>query len=181
MHGGIDEGNNKSDFGVFTGRGTTIPDKQREFMIIRTLMAAAAVAIGVTAVLAQSEVLSSTKLMREQGQAMYRVLNGMVKGEIPYDQTKANEALASLTASAPKIPEAFPASIKGKTTADSRFSSSSKIWENRADFEEYAKNLAKAIAENRGKVTSLEGLKAAFPALSDNCTGCHNDYRVRKS
>ncbi|MBI3759978.1 MAG: cytochrome c [Deltaproteobacteria bacterium] len=164
-----------------TGRVSTIPDKQREFMIIRALMAAAAVAIGVTAVSAQSEVLSSTKLMREQGQAMYRVLNGMVKGEMPYDQAKADEALATLAGTAPKIPEAFPASIKGKTTPDSRFSTSAKAWENRADFEDYAKNLAKAIAENRGKVTSLEGLKAAYPALSDNCTGCHNDYRVRKS
>ncbi len=150
-------------------------------MIVRTLIAAAAAAVGVTAVSAQSEVLSSTKLMREQGQAMYRVLNGMVKGEVPYDQAKANEAIATLAGTAPKIPEAFPASIKGKTTSDSRFSTSPKAWDNRADFEEYAKNLAKAIADNRGKITSLEGLKAAFPAINDNCTGCHNDYRLRKS
>ena len=150
-------------------------------MITRIVFAVAAAAIGATAVWAQSTALPSTTIMKELGQSAYGVLNRMVKGEIPYDQAKADEALAKMAAAAPKIPEAFPASSKGKSTPDSRFQASSKVWDTRSDFEEYAANLTKAITDNRGKVTSLDGLKAAYPALVENCDGCHKDYRLRKS
>jgi cytochrome c556 len=129
--------------------------------------------------LADTEVLPSTALMKEQSQAMYRVLDKMVKGELPYDQGKANAAVDKLVMTSAKIPQAFPESIKGKTSTNSRYSTSPKAWSNRADFEEYAKNLSKAIAENRSKITSLEGLKGAYKEISDACNGCHDDYRLR--
>ncbi len=150
-------------------------------MISRVLLAAAVAALGMTAVSAQSDVLPSTALMKEQSQAMYGVLNRMAKGEIPYDQAKANDAIAKLATLTSKIPGAFPASSKGKMSPNTRYSASPKIWDNRADFEEYATNLAKAIADNRGKITGLDGLKAAYPQINDACNACHNDYRLRKS
>ena len=146
----------------------------------RFVAAIAIIALGATAVVAQSALLSSTSLMRDQARSMYSVLNKMVKGEIPYDQAKVDDAVAKLAADAAKIPAAFPASIKGKTSPDSRYSSSPKVWDNRADFEEYASNLSKAINEFRGKAKSLEALKAAYPALNDACSGCHEDYRLRR-
>jgi cytochrome c556 len=140
-----------------------------------------AVAVSATAVLAQSDDLSSTKLMKEQAGAMYGVLNRMQKGEIPFDQAKAEEALAKLATTSAQIPAAFPASNKGKSSPGSHFTASAKVWDNRADFEEYAHNLAKAIGDQKGKITSLDTLKAAYPKLVDNCNGCHQDYRQRKS
>ena len=149
--------------------------------MVRIVLAVAAAAIGITAVSAQSNVLPGTVAMKDMSQPMYGVLNRMVKGEVPYDQAKASEALAKLADVAPKIPQAFPASSKGKTSPDTRYSASPKVWDNRADFEEYASNLAKTIADSRGKVTSLEGLKAAYPEINDACNGCHQDYRLRRS
>ena len=149
--------------------------------MVRVVLAVAAAAVSVTVVSAQSNVLPSTATMKGMSQPMYGVLNRMVKGEVPYDQAKANEAIAKLADTAPKIPQAFPATSKGKTSPDTRYSASPKVWENRADFEEYATNLAKTIADNRGKVTSLDGLKAAYSEINDACNGCHQDYRLRKS
>ena len=150
-------------------------------MMTRIVLAIAVAAFGVTAVVAQSDLLSSTALMREQAQATYNVLNKMVKGEIPYEQAKVDDAVAKLVATAARIPQAFPASIKGKTSANTRYSASPKVWDNRADFEEYASNLSKAIVDLRGKAKSLDDLKAAYPALNDACNGCHQDYRLRRS
>ena len=41
--------------------------------------------------------------------------------------------------------------------------------------------MIKAIEDNRGKVTSLEGLKAAYPAVNAACNSCHETFRLRKS
>jgi cytochrome c556 len=135
---------------------------------------------GATVSSAQQDVLSGTAIMRDMAQPMYRVLNRMVKGELPYDQSKADEALTAIVALTPKIPSAFPASNKGKVTPDSRYAASPKVWETRADFEEYAANLSKAISDNRSKVKSLAGLKDAFKEINDACNGCHSDYRTRQ-
>jgi cytochrome c556 len=161
--------------------GAFAAEQKGDLTMVRVVLAVAVAAVSVTVVSAQSSVLPSTAAMKEMSQPMYGVLNRRVKGEMPYDQAKANEAIAKLANAAPKIPQAFPATSKGKTSPDTRYSASPKVWENRADFEEYATNLAKAIADNRGKVTSLEGLKAAYPQINDACNGCHQDYRLRKS
>lgn len=150
-------------------------------MIVRIVLAGATLALGLTSVLAQSAVLPGTALMREQGQLAYRQLNGMVKGEIPYDKAKAEEAFDKLVDTSKKIPAAYPASSKGQSTADSRFSPSAKVWDNRADFEAHAAKLAKVIEDNRGKVGTLDGLKAVYPQLNDACNACHEGFRVRKS
>src|SRR5581483_1459010 len=126
-------------------------------MTTRILLASAVLATCVTVTLAQSNVLPATALMKENGRYMYGVLGRMAKGEVAYDQAKVDEAIAKLAEDAAKIPAAFPESSKGKVTPDSRYSTSTKAWDNRADFEEYAKNLSKVISDNRGKIKSLEG------------------------
>ena len=62
--------------------------------MIRTVLAAAAVAAGVTAVVAQSDPLSQRKsLMKGNGQHL-GAINRMVRGEDPFDVTKINAAFA---------------------------------------------------------------------------------------
>jgi cytochrome c556 len=150
-------------------------------MLTRFVVALAGVAVAVTAVHAQSDVLPSTAVMRDMGQAFYRDLNNMVKGEAPYDQAKAAEAYAKLTAAAAKISASFPESSKGKTSANTRFSASPKVWEDKAAFDAAAAKLTKEIADNRGKVGTLDGLKAAYPAVSNACNACHEGFRLRRS
>jgi cytochrome c556 len=145
------------------------------------VLAAAAVAVGLTSAMGQADLLPSTKLMRDQGQALYRTLNSMVKGEAPFDAAKADEAFAKLIADANMISEAFPESSKGKSSPNSRYSASPKVWSNQAEFNEHAAKLKKVLQDNRAKAKTLDGLKEAYPAVNGACNSCHDDFRVRKS
>jgi len=149
-------------------------------MLHRTLLVGAVIAIGCTTAVAQSEVLPSTALMRTQSQHLYRTLNRMVRGEEPYDQAKVEAAFAGLAGTSAKIPSAFPESSQGKISAESNYQASPKVWETKADFDARAAALAKAIEDNRGKVTTLDGLKVAYPLVSGRCDACHETYRLRK-
>jgi cytochrome c556 len=149
--------------------------------MFRVVLAAAAAAVGASSVFAQSDLLPSTALMREQAQLLYRDLNGMVKGEAPYNQAKADEALTKLAATVAKIPAAFPESSKDKVSPNTRYSSSPKVWQNKVEFDVHVAKLSKALEESRSKVKNLDALKAAYPAINDACNACHQDFRLRRS
>jgi cytochrome c556 len=127
------------------------------------------------------EVLPSTALMGEQANYLYRELNSMVKGEKPFDASKADQMVANLITTARKIPTTFTADLKGKSSANSRYAASPKVWENKPDFDSHAAKLLQVLEENRSKVQTLEGLKAAYPAINGACNSCHETYRSRKS
>jgi cytochrome c556 len=127
------------------------------------------------------EVLPSTALMGEQANYLYRELNSMVKGEKPFDASKADQMIANLIATSRKIPATFTENIKGKSSPDSRYAASPKVWENKADFDARAAKLQSVLEENRSKVQTLDGLKAAYPAINGACNACHETYRSRKS
>jgi cytochrome c556 len=133
-----------------------------------------------SSVMAQ-EVLPSTALMGEQANYLYRELNSMVKGEKPFDASKADQMVANLIATARKIPTTFTADLKGKSSANSRYAASPKVWEDKADFDGHAAKLLQVLEENRSKVQTLDGLKTAYPAINGACNGCHETYRARKS
>ena len=115
----------------------------------RFIIVGAALALcGLNIAIAQSDVLSSTAVMREQGNIVYRSMNGMVKGEAPYDKAKAEELFAQLAATTVRIPAAFPESNKGKTSEKSRYSASPKLWETPDQFKAAIATMAKAIAES---------------------------------
>ena len=52
-----------------------------------------------------------------------------------------------------------------------------KIWEDKAGFESRAAAFAKAVADNKDKVKTLDELKVAYPLVTQNCNACHNTYR----
>lgn len=131
--------------------------------------------------LAQSDVLPSTALMREQSQALYRDLNTMAKGEAPYDKAKAEAAIAKLKETSARIPAAFPESSKGKATPNGRYSASEKVWSDKAEFSTRAANMVKVINDNGSKVDTLDGLKAAYTVINNTCNACHDEFRLRKN
>ena len=61
------------------------------------------------------------------------------------------------------------------------YSSSPKIWENKADFDKHIVTFAAAVADAKTKFKSLEALKAGYAGLNGACNGCHETYRVKKS
>jgi cytochrome c556 len=142
-------------------------------MMIRVVLAAAIAAVGITAVMAQSDPIAARKALMKGNIDNVRNIVKMTRGEDPFDAAKVNAAFAQWAETAQKLPSLFPDSSKtGETRA------SPKIWDNRSDFEAKIAAFAKAVADNRDKAKSLDELKIAFPIVSKACDGCHDEYRV---
>jgi cytochrome c556 len=140
--------------------------------MIRSVLAVAAIVLGVTAVGAQQNPIEARKnLMKANGQHS-GVVARMVRGENPFDAAKVDQAFAQFTETAQKLGALFPDDSK---TGDTR--ALPKIWEDRAGFNAAIAKFGTDVAENRSKVTTLDGLKAAWPAVARNCGSCHETYR----
>jgi len=143
----------------------------------RTVLAVAAIAIGVTAVGAQSDPIAARKELMKGIGAQTKTGGGMAKGEVPYDQTKAQAIFASYIDVAAKAPNLFPPTSKtgGDTAA------LPAIWDNKADFEARFAKFSADAKQAQGSVKDLDTFKATFSAITKNCGGCHEMYRAKKS
>ena len=144
----------------------------------RILVVAGVLLLSVGAVVAQQEVANQTQTtMKATGRAMGS-LAPMVKGEKPYDQAVVDTALTQLQDTAKKLPTMFPESIKGlKIEGD--YSSSPKVWEDKAGFAAKIESFAKVVTEAKAKIKDLDSLKAAVPAIGKECSGCHETFRLK--
>jgi cytochrome c556 len=140
-------------------------------------VAAAVLALGVSAVVAQQDVaVSQQNLMKSQARNMYGVLGKMVKGETPFDKAAADAAVKALADDVAKIPTVFATNPK-QDVPNASFGASQKIWQNKADFDAKVPAVTKAIAD--AKFTDAASLKVAFDAIQAKCDGCHDNYRVK--
>jgi cytochrome c556 len=145
--------------------------------MLRGLVVAGALLVGVSAVMAQDAAKDTQAMMKANGKNA-GALAAMVKGEKPYDQATVDAALAQFNETAKKFPTLFPASMKGmKLEGD--YQTSPKIWEDKAGFDEHAASFAKAVAEAKGKIKDLETLKATLPVIGKQCGGCHETFRIK--
>jgi cytochrome c556 len=145
----------------------------------RVVVVAAALLLGVGAVVAQQDVVKSTQdQMKANGRALGATLSPMMKGEKPYDQAAVDAALKTLDDTAKQLPKMFPASIKA-VKFEGDFNTSPKIWEDAAGFKAKIDDFAKAVSDAKAKIKDLDSLKAAVPALGKACGGCHETYRVK--
>ena len=147
----------------------------------RMFVTVAAVLLGIGAVYAQQDVVNQRQTsMKENGKNLGGVLGAMAKGEKPYDQAAVDAAVAKLAKNAKAIGTLFPENTKG-LKADGKYSASSKIWENRADFDSHVASYTKAVNDVASAgIKNLDALKAAVPALGKQCSGCHETYRLKE-
>jgi len=147
----------------------------------RTVVAVGALLFGVGAVMAQQNLVKQNQdIMKANAKNLGGVLIAMVKGEKPYDQTAVSAALAQLDDTAKKLPTMFPESVKG-LKAEGDYSSSPKIWEDKAGFAASIATFAKVVSDAKASVKDLDTLKAAFPGIGKACGGCHETFRVKNS
>jgi cytochrome c556 len=138
----------------------------------RIVLAMATATICVTAVVAQQNIIETRKNLMKANAQQSGIVNRMIRGEDPFDAAKADAAFAQWAETAQKLPGAFPEDSK---TGDTR--ALPRIWENRSEFDAAIAKFAKDVAENRDKAKTLDGLKAAFPVVSQNCGSCHERFR----
>jgi cytochrome c556 len=146
--------------------------------MFRTVFAIAVVALCVGAAIAQQDPIAARRTLMKANGDQAKVGASMMKGETPFDLDKARKVFAAFEEAATKVPTLFPENSKtgGDTAADP------KIWENMDDFKaRFAKFRADA-EDALAKVTDLDSFKAAFGAIGKNdCGGCHEKYRIKKS
>jgi cytochrome c556 len=153
---------------------------EKGILMIRTLVVAGTLLLGVSAVVAQQDLVKSAQTVMKGNGKNAGALAAMIKGEKPYDQATVDTAIAQFEDTAKKLPTLFPDSIKG-LKADGDYSSSPKVWEDKAGFKEHAASFAKVVADAKGKIKDLDALKTALPVIGKQCGGCHETYRVKNS
>ena len=165
-----------SEFAALLGNALRMESQpmMRVVVVIGTLL------LGAGAVMAQQDLVNQAQSVMKANGKNAGALAAMVKGEKPYDQATVDAALKQLEDTAKKLPTLFPASTKG-LKPDGDYSASSKIWEDKAGFDEHIASFGKAVAEAKAQIKDLDTLKATFPAVGKQCGGCHETYRLKNS
>ena len=115
-------------------------------------------------------------VMKANGKAV-GALVPIVKGEAPFDAAAVAAGLAVLNESAKAIDTAalFPEGVAGE-------SGSPKIWEDKAGFiAAMDKFKADAAAAAAAPAADLAAFQAQFGTVTQNCSSCHEVYRIKKS
>ena len=147
--------------------------------MMRSVLVAAAILLGVTAVSAQQDIAEQQdKLMKTLARPMYGVLGRTVRGQSAYDQAAIDAALVQLEENVGKIANVFASNPK-EDVFGADYGSSQKIWQNKADFDSKIPPVTKAIADAKGKIKDADSLKAAYTTINDRCNDCHETYRVK--
>ena len=142
--------------------------------MIRMMIVGAALAVGVTAVMAQADPIAQRRETMKGVGAATAAGNRMVKGEAPFDLAKAKEILQTYAKAADQMHTYFPENSKtgGETTA------APKIWESQADFRKRFDDWAADIKKAAANTKDLDSFKDAFGAVTKACDGCHESYRL---
>jgi cytochrome c556 len=145
----------------------------------RALLVVGALLLGVGAVSAQQEIVKERQtLMKSNGRALGGTLSAMAKGDKPYDQAAVEAALIVLEDTAKKLPTLFPDSTKG-LKAEGDYSTSPKVWEDKAGFDAHIVTFAKAVTDAKAKIKDLDSLKANVGGIGKACGGCHETFRLK--
>ena len=144
--------------------------------MIRTVIVAAGLVLGLTSVMAQGDPIAERKNVMKAVGGATRDGAAIVKGEAPFDAAKAQAVFKIYVDAAKKLPGLYPDSSKsgGDTSA------SPKIWEDAAGFKAAVAKFETDATAGITAATSLDGFKAAFGAATRNCASCHEVYRVKK-
>jgi cytochrome c556 len=142
------------------------------------VLAIAAVALGVCAATAQQDPIAARKALMKANGDEAKIAAAMIKGEQPFDLAAAHKIFATFQDAAAKMPALFPDNSKtgGDTAADP------KIWENMADFKAKFAKFGEDAKAADASVKDLDSFKASMGDIGKNdCGGCHQTYRIKKS
>jgi cytochrome c556 len=146
--------------------------------MIRTMFAVAVVALGIGAAIAQQDPIAARKALMKTNGDEAKIGADMAKGATPFDLEKARKIFAAWQDAAAKMPSLFPPNSQtgGDTAADP------KIWGNMDDFKARFAKFGTDTKDAAAKVTDLDSFKAAFGTIGKNdCGGCHEKYRIKKT
>jgi cytochrome c556 len=149
--------------------------------MIRIVVAIAVVTLGLSTALAQQDPIKARKALMKGNGDQAKVLSEMAKGEKPFDAAAAQKAFATFQDAAAKMPALYPDDSKDGDPTD-QFNASPKVWDNMADFKARFTKFGDDAKAAEASVKDVDTLKAALGNLGKNdCGGCHETYRLKKS
>jgi cytochrome c556 len=146
----------------------------------RSILVAGVLLLGLGSVMAETDQVKDAQTIMKGNGKNAGALAAMIKGEKPYDQATVNAALAQFDDTAKKLPTLFPENIKGKPF-EGDYSPSTKVWEDKAGFDEHSASFGKAVSDAKGKIKDVDTLKAELGVIGKQCGGCHETYRIKKT
>ena len=155
-------------------------------MKTRIVLTAAAIAVALTAVVADGQVINVVKMRKavmETNGAASAVAVDMIRGKYPYDPAIAASVATSIGHDNELFPTLFPDTSKpdvfkpaGK---DDQTKAKPAVWTDNAGFKALSAKMVKdAQAAADAAPKGADAFKAAFQAVADNCEACHTKYRV---
>ena len=140
----------------------------------RAIIVAGLMALGVSAAIAQSDVVEQRQSVMKQFGAQTRTLSGMLRGQAPFDLAKAQAAFKTVSDGAKKLPPLFPESTKDVRKTEAL----PTIWENKAEFDAVVRPTSMRTSQTAlAKVTDEASFKAEMPKVLQSCGTCHKSYR----
>ena len=145
--------------------------------MVRSILVAGALALGVTAAIAQANVIEQRQALMKQFGDTTRTFGGMLRGQVPFDLAQAQAALRIYSANAKQLPALFPENSKtgNKTQA------LPVIWENKTEFNTIFAKLDQDAQNAVGAVKDEASFKVEGAKVVQNCGGCHNRFREKQS
>ncbi|HKF10415.1 MAG TPA: cytochrome c [Xanthobacteraceae bacterium] len=144
--------------------------------MIRFALAAAVLAFGTTALLAQNDPIAARKALMKTNGIQERIVIDMAQAKRPFDLEEAKKALATFAEAGEKAPALFPDESKDGDTA-----ALPAVWENKADFTARFAKLASVSKVAAEAIKDLDSFKVQLTEVRQNCIGCHRTYRKRAS
>jgi cytochrome c556 len=141
--------------------------------MMRVLSVVAAIAVGATAVYAQSAAIGQRKEILKSFGAAMKEPGAMAKGEAPFDLAKVQASLKTIAEGAPKLVNLFPDDSKtgGETKA------LPAIWEKKDEFVGIYKKLEADAKAASAAIKDEASFKAEWPKIGANCGTCHKTFR----
>ena len=146
--------------------------------MMRAVVVVGTLLLGTGMVVAQQDALKHAQTFMKGNGKNAGALAAMVKGEKPYDQATVDTALAQFADTAKNLPMLFPESVKG-LKAEGDYSTSPKIWEDKAGFSEHIASFGKVVTEAKTQIRDLDSLKTTLPVIGKQCGACHETFRVK--
>jgi cytochrome c556 len=141
--------------------------------MIRTVLAAAVFALGVTAVVAQGDPIAARKAIMKANGDQNRIGNDMLEGKRPFNLDEAKKIFATF-ADTEKAKGLWP---DNSQTGDTN--SLPALWEKKADFDAKLTKFVSDAKAAGAATTDADTFKAQITEVRKNCGGCHQPYRKR--
>jgi cytochrome c556 len=143
----------------------------------RTIVVASLLALGVTAAIAQSNVVEQRQNLMKEMAAQTRPIGGMMRGQEPFDLAKVQAGLKVFAENPKKAASLFPESSKDAPKTEAL----PTIWENKAKFDSIMTKLSQDAQTAMASIKDEATFKTEMPKVLSNCGACHNDFRKKNS